>query len=57
MSERNIDQILHELEQRQFYGSLEIKLEAGRVVLIRKTETIKPQDCRENRGLHDGNSK
>ena len=50
MSERNIDQILHELEQRRFYGSLEIKFEAGRMVLIKKTETIKPNDHRNNRG-------
>ncbi len=50
MSERIINQILQELEQHRFYGSLEIKLEAGRVVLIRKTETIKLNDYRDNRG-------
>ena len=45
-------EILHELEQRRFYGSLEIKIEAGRIVLMRKTETIKPADrnYRDNRG-------
>ena len=54
MSERNIEQILQELEQRRFYGSLEIKFEAGRMVLIKKTETIKPNDYRNNRGKqHD----
>ena len=42
--------ILKELERERFYGSLEIKFEAGRVVLIRKTETIKPNDYRDNRG-------
>ena len=44
--------ILEELEERRFYGSLEVKLEAGKVVLLRKTETIKPteENCRDNRG-------
>lgn len=44
--------VLHELEQQRFYGSVELKFEAGRVVLLRKTETIKP-DCRDNRGAKD----
>lgn len=41
--------VLRELEKGRFYGSLEMKFEAGRVVLLRKTETIKP-DYRDNRG-------
>ena len=41
--------LLAELEQSRFYGSVEIKYEAGRVVLLRKTETIKP-DFRDSRG-------
>ena len=41
--------LLAELEHSRFYGSVEIKYEAGRVVLLRKTETIKP-DFRDNRG-------
>jgi len=45
--------LLRDLEQRRFYGSLEIKFESGHLVWIRKTETIKPQDCRNNRGEHD----
>ena len=44
--------LLAELEQSRFYGSVEIKFEAGRVVLLRKTETIKP-DYRDNRGTND----
>ena len=47
-----ITRLLKDLEQRRFYGGLEIKVEAGRVVLIRKTENIKPQDYRDNRGEH-----
>ncbi len=47
-----LDTVLTELERSRFYGSLEIKYEAGRVVLLRKTETIKPtgENCRDNRG-------
>jgi hypothetical protein len=43
--------LLADLERQRFFGSLELKLEAGRVVLIRKTETLKPIDgYRNNRG-------
>lgn len=35
-------QLLRQLEQSRFYGSVELKYEAGRVVLIRKSETFKP---------------
>ncbi len=51
---RSLGDLLAELERERFYGSLEVKLEAGRVVLLRKTETIKPEDCRDNRGTKDG---
>jgi hypothetical protein len=33
---------LRELAKSGFYGSVEIKLEAGRIVLIRITENYKP---------------
>ena len=42
-----VDEVLRTLERSRFYGSVEIKSEAGRVVLLRKTETIKP-DYRDN---------
>jgi len=45
-----ITRLLKDLEQRRFYGGLEIKFEAGRVVVMRKSETIKLQDHRNNRG-------
>ncbi len=50
----SLDRLLHELERQRFYGSLEVKLEAGKVVLLRKTETIKPvaDDFRDNRGKY-----
>jgi len=46
--------ILKHLEQQGFYGALDIKFEAGRVVLIRKTETLKPalSDKGENHNEH-----
>ena len=47
-----VDEILQALEHSRFYGSVEIKYEAGRVVLLRKTETIKP-DYRDTRGNND----
>jgi hypothetical protein len=47
-----VNDILRSLEQSRFYGTVELKFESGRVVLIRKTETMKPSahDCRDNRG-------
>ena len=47
---------LCELERLQFFGMLDIKFEAGRVVLLRKTETIKPtfENCGDSRGNNDG---
>lgn len=48
----SVEQVVAELTQARFYGSLEIKFEAGKVVLLRKTETIRPnpEDYRNNRG-------
>jgi len=43
-------ELLRELERTRFYGSLELKFEAGRLVLVRKTETLKPEDRRNTRG-------
>ena len=53
-----ISEVLGDLERKGFYGSVEIKFEAGRVVLLRKTETIKPtgQNRRDNRGMRNGNN-
>ncbi len=52
----SVENLLADLERQRFYGSLEVKLEAGKVVLLRKTETIKPvaDDCRDNRGKDNG---
>jgi hypothetical protein len=52
-------QTLYELERLGFFGTLEIKFEAGRVVLMRKTETIKPtlEHYRNTRGDDDGRAR
>jgi hypothetical protein len=50
-----IEKVVTELETRRFFGTVEIKFEAGRVVLIRKSETLKPNDYRSTRGERDGN--
>jgi hypothetical protein len=39
--------ILEELQKQRFYGTIEIKLEAGKVVLIRKTQTLKLEEGRD----------
>lgn len=61
MSSLSASEMVRELERTQFFGSLEIKFERGRVVLVKKTETLKPSEternCRDNRGIsNDRNS-
>jgi len=41
---QEISDLARELEKSRFYGSLELKYEDGRLVLIRKTETFKPME-------------
>lgn len=56
MSQSPIGSVLEQLQRQKFYGSLEMKFEGGRVVLLRKTERIKPvpYDYRNNRGDSNG---
>lgn len=49
----DLPSILDQLQRNAFFGSLELKFEGGLVVLLKKTETIKPLTCRDNRG-HNG---
>jgi hypothetical protein len=37
-----IIKIIKDLIDRQFFGSLELKFEAGKIVQVKKTESIKP---------------
>lgn len=49
--------LLEELESNQFFGSVEVTYRAGRVVYIKKTQTLKPEDLnrRDNRGPYERN--
>jgi len=38
----DINATIRELAHSHFYGAIEIKLEDGKIVLIRKTENYKP---------------
>jgi hypothetical protein len=44
--------LLNQLEASRFFGSVEVKFEAGQITVIKKTENIKPatNNHRENRG-------
>jgi hypothetical protein len=37
----NLIKLIKELIERKFYGSLEIKFENGKVIIVRRTENIK----------------
>jgi hypothetical protein len=49
--------LLRELEAARFFGSLELKFESGHVVLLKKTETLKPAQSSygDNRGTYERN--
>ena len=54
---RELTELLRELEATRFFGSLELKFESGHVVLLKKTETLKPTQPSygDNRGTNDRN--
>jgi hypothetical protein len=39
-----LPELVNDLERSRFYGSLELKYEDGRLVLIRKSETFRPME-------------
>lgn len=43
------EQVMREFEHDKLYGSVEVKYNAGRVVLVKRTESIIPADQRTNR--------
>jgi hypothetical protein len=53
----SVEALVDELARDRFYGSVEIKFEAGKPVLLRKTETIKPtkEGNRDTRGSNEYN--
>lgn len=56
-----VEQLLNQLAEDRFFGSLEIKFESGKPVLLRKTETIKSlstsENYRDNRGASHDNTR
>lgn len=54
---RELTELLRQLEAGRFYGSVELKFEAGHVVLLKKTETLKPTQSSygDNRGTYERN--
>lgn len=44
MELQSVPALISELERQGFYGSLELKFEAGKIVLARKSETLKPAE-------------
>jgi hypothetical protein len=54
LNEETITAMLLDLGRQKFFGSIELKLEAGRLILMRKTETF-VNDSRENRDQNDYN--
>ncbi len=44
-----VESLIQELSDAKFYGSLTLKFEAGKVVILKKEETLKPAECRDNR--------
>jgi len=42
--------LIRRLASERFYGSITLKFEAGQVVVLKKEETIKPKNYRDNRG-------
>ena len=42
--------LIRRLASERFYGSVTLKFESGQVVVLKKEETIKPQNYRDNRG-------
>lgn len=45
--------LLTQMQDDRLYGEVVVKYEAGRVVLLKRTETIKPSSDRDSRGLED----
>lgn len=37
-----LEKLFRDIESNRFYGTVELKFESGRLVLIKKTESIKP---------------
>jgi hypothetical protein len=45
--------LIRQLSRERFFGALTIKFESGKIVVLKKEETIKPQPSRDTRGIDD----
>lgn len=45
----NLLRFIKELIAQKFYGSLELKFEAGKIVLLRKMENIKLEEVKDGK--------
>jgi hypothetical protein len=53
-----LDTLLEDMRQRRLYGSIDLKIEAGKIELLCKTETFLASTFERNRGHeHDGSNK
>jgi hypothetical protein len=47
----NLSDLLRDLQQSKFFGTLELRYESGHIVLAKRTESIKlAEDFRNHRG-------
>ena len=57
----DLQQLIRQLEECRFYGSLTLKFEAGRIVILKKEQTLNPADLsgqpRRNNGTEEANHK
>lgn len=49
----SVELVLREFERDRLYGEVVVKYEAGRVVIVKRTESIKPADNRTSRDEDD----
>lgn len=50
----SLELLVREYQREKLYGTIEVKYEAGRIVLLRRMESIKPASSRDNRDEGDG---
>ncbi len=48
-----IEALIQDMARRRFYGSLTLKFEAGKIVLLKKEETLKLHDLSGQPKTHD----
>ena len=57
MINEGIARLITELQDSRYFGTVELRFEAGKITYIKKTETLKPEDLthRENQGTNERN--